>query len=251
MKNLTSTYITRRLADLQMTSFRDDEFARVFGIDRAGAYQVLHRLARSGLVRRLAPGRYVLDAPGGEPAAASPFFLATRIAEPSYVGFWSALHRYGWTEQAPREVLVATTRRSGRRRIGPVAVRLVRLRPARFFGYTTEREGRFEFPIAEREKAIVDGVLLPPLCGGMGIVAGALHEALSELDQDRLEAYAVRTGVRSVASRLGHLLAREGVAADPLLPARSAAYVRLEPRGPRRGRYDPRWRVIDNLPEAR
>jgi len=26
--------------------------------------------------------------------------------------------------------------------------------------------------------------------------------------------------------------------------------VKLDPRGPRRGRYDARWRVIDNLPEA-
>lgn len=250
MKNLTSTYIIRRLSELEMTAFGDVEFGRVFGLRGPQAHQVLHRLARTGLVHRIAPGRYVLGGPGEGAAMGQPFFLATRIVEPSYVGFWSALAYYGWTDQVPREVLVATTRRSGRRRIGRVAVRFVRLRPARFFGYTAVREGSLEFPLAEREKSIVDALLLPELCGGMELVAGALQEALPQLDRPKLEEYAVRTGVRSLASRLGHLLAASGADSEALVAARSRAYVKLDPRGPRRGRYDSRWRVIDNLPEG-
>jgi len=250
MKNLTSTYILRRLTDLQMTSFRDEEFGRIFGLTRPQAYQVLHRLAGSGLVHRIAPGRYVVGGPGEGTALGQPFFLATRIVEPSYVGFWSALHYYGWTEQAPREVFVVNTRRSGRRTVERIAIRFVRLRPSRFFGYASARSGNVEFPVAEPEKAIVDSLLLPELCGGMELVAGALREALPGLERPKLEAYAARTAVRSLASRLGFLLARSGVESEALRTTRSAVYVKLDPRGPRRGRYDSRWRVVDNLAET-
>lgn len=250
MKNLTSTYIVRRLTDLQMTSFRDEEFGRIFDLSLPQTYQVLHRLARSGLLHRIAPGRYVVGGPGEGAALGQPFFLATRIVEPSYVGFWSALHYFGWTEQAPREVLVANTRRSGRTRLGRTAVRFVRLRPSRFFGYAAVRTGTVEFPVAEPEKAIVDAFLVPALSGGIELVAAALREALPDLDQPKLEAYVTRMAVRSLASRLGHLLARSGVESEALHASCSAVYVKLDPSGPRRGRYDSRWRVLDNLREA-
>lgn len=250
MKNLTSTYIFRRLAGLQMTSFRDEEFCRIFGLSRPRGYQVLHRLAASGLLHRVASGRYVVGSSGDGMAVGEPLFLATRIVEPCYVGFWSALHYYGWTEQAPRMVFIANTRLSGRRNVGTIAVRFVRLRPPRFFGYAAARQGNLEFPVAEPEKAIVDSVLLPELSGGMGLVAGALREAMPDLDRPKLEAYATRVAVRSLASRLGFLLARSGTESEALRTAASSVYVRLDPRGLRRGRYDSRWRIVDNLPEA-
>ncbi len=250
MKNLTSTYIIRRLAELQVTSFRDQEFRRLFHLNPPQAYHVLHRLARSGVVHRIAPGRYVLGGPGPGAALGQPFFLATRIVEPSYVSFWSALHYYGWTEQAPRVMLVATTRLSGRRKLGPVAVRFVRLRPSRFFGYAAVRQGDVEFPMAEPEKAVVDSFLLPDLSGGMELVASAFQEALPGLDRPKLEAYATRTGVRTLASRLGYLLARSGTESEALRASTSSVYVRLDPRGPRRGRYDSHWHVVDNLAGA-
>ncbi|HYM39068.1 MAG TPA: type IV toxin-antitoxin system AbiEi family antitoxin [Thermoplasmata archaeon] len=250
MKNITSTYIIRRLAELQVTSFRDEEFSRLFGLTRTRGYQVLHRLVGSGLLHRIARGRYVVGGPGEGTALGQPFFLATRIVEPSYVGFWSALAYYGWTEQAPRVIFVATTRRSGRKVMGAVSVRFVRLRPSRFFGYAAVRQGNLEFPMAEPEKAIVDSLLLPEHSGGMELVASALREALPGLDRSKLESYAMRTGVRSLASRLGYLLERSGIASESLRPASSSVYVKLDPRGPRRGCYDSRWRVLDNLPEA-
>lgn len=233
-----------------MVSFRNEEFCRLFGLSRAQGYQILHRLVGSGLLYRIALGRYIVGGPGEGSPLGQPFFLATRIVEPSYVGFWSALAYYGWTEQAPRIVFVATTRRSGRRALGRISVRFVRLQPSRFFGYATVRQGNLEFPVAEPEKAMVDSLLLPEHSGGMELVAEALQEALPGLDRPKLEAYAVRTGVRSLASRLGYLLARSGIASEALRTAGSSVYVKLDPRGPRRGRYDSRWRVLDNLPEV-
>lgn len=232
-----------------MDAFDNDEFARLFHLAPAQAHRVLHRLTSAGALKRLTKGRYVFAALGDAPVLGQPFFLGTRLVEPSYVSFWSALHYYGWTEQAPRLVFVANTRLSRRRTVEPYAFRLVKIPPKRFFGYTLAREADVEFPMAEPEKAVVDSLYLPGHAGGMEVVSSALGEAVESLDLPRLEAYAAKMGVRSLASRLGYLLERSHVESRELERAGSAAYIPLDPRGPRRGRFNARWKVIDNLPE--
>ena len=249
-KNLTLTYISRSLAQWDVETFRDKEFARLFQLRPEQTYGVLHRLVSVGILRRLANGRYLFVGLSGSPAEAQPFYLGTRLVEPSYVSFWSALHYYGWTEQAPRMILFATTRVSGRRRVGSYSFRFVKLAPSRFFGYAAVRDGNLEVPLAEPEKAIVDSLYLPLTAGGMGLVASALPESLATLDVARLQSYAARMGTRSLVSRLGHLLARLGIDAEILLPRASSVYVKLDPHGSRRGRYDARWKVIGNLREV-
>lgn len=246
-KRLTTAYILSRFDELGVEAFRMEEFRRLFDLPPQKAYAVLHRLAAGGVVRRIGKGRYVVVGLGRREVLGQPFFLASRLVEPSYVGFWSALHFYGWTEQVPRVVFVANTRRTGRRTIEAFRVRLVKLSPTRFFGYTTARQGDLEFPMAEPEKAIVDGLYLPEHSGGVGLVAEALGEAIGALDRDRLVSYAASIGVRSVCSRLGHLLRGLGVEASDLRTCASRTYVKLDPSGSRRGRYDAEWRVIDNL----
>jgi predicted transcriptional regulator of viral defense system len=84
----------------------------------------------------------------------------------------------------------------------------------------------------------------------MAEVAKAAAAALAELRVPVLGEYAARMGVRSVSSRLGFLLERGGADAAGLRPLASRSFVKLDPEGSRRGRFDGRWRVIDNLGEA-
>src|SRR3990172_3232881 len=118
-KYLMTNYILRRLRTAGVTTLDAGEFRRLFDL----------------------------------PAPRAPLVLATRLVEPSYVSFWSALHFYGWTEQAPRQIQVANTRWSGRRRLDAYAFSLVRVAPRRFFGYALAREGEVEFPVAEPERS--------------------------------------------------------------------------------------------------
>ncbi|OGS49679.1 MAG: hypothetical protein A3K65_09650 [Euryarchaeota archaeon RBG_16_68_12] len=245
-KNLSTTYIIRRLRALGASAFSTREFQDLFGVRPEEAYRVLHRLAGADAVRRIRQGLYVLVAHDDEVLGHS-LYLGTRLVEPSYVAFWSALHFRGWTEQAPRVVFIANRRRSGTRAVGAHRFRLVRVSPRRFFGYEEAREGPFAFPVAEPEKAIVDALCAPGLSGGAGLVASALGEALPSLDLERLLEYGTRMGSRTLCSRLGYLLERSGAAAEPIREAASAAYVKLDPAGPRAGRFVARWRIIDNL----
>ena len=248
VEQLTTIYILRRLEDAGGRAFSAQEFARLFRLEGGRAHQVLYRLEKRGILRRFKRGRYVVLGPGGREVLGQAFFLGTRLVEPSYVSFWSALHYYGWTEQAPRVVSVANTKRSAEARVETFSIRLVKLRTARFFGYTTEAQGTYGFPIAEPEKAILDSLLLPSRSGGVEEAAKALAEASGGLRLERLESYAIQLKSETVVSRIGHLLAGVGIESKTLKPFGAKFYVRLDPSLARRGRYDSEWHVIDNLP---
>ena len=243
----TSNYILRRLVDVGATGFTASEFGRILQLRMERAYQILHSMERAGFLKRVAQGRYVVVGYGRGEILGEPFFLGSRLVEPSYVSFWSALHYYAWTEQAPRLVFVANTRRSGTRRVDAYAFRLVRLAASRFFGYEAARRASFDFPIALPEKAIVDSFFLPANAGGVRIAAEALQEAFDGLDLRRLEDFALSMGSRTLCSRLGFLLSASGASSERLRGDASRTYVKLDPSGPRRGRFDSRWKVIDNL----
>lgn len=246
-KKLTTTYILSQLSERDVDAFETDEFRRLFALSPERTHAVLHRLTSVGVLHRLGRGRYVVVGLGRGEVLGHPFFLATRLLEPSYVSFWSALHFYGWTEQVPRTVFLANTRLSGLRRIASYRIRLVRLARNRFFAYTAARQGDFAFPVAEPEKAIVDAIYLPQYAGGMGLVAEALVEAVEILDGERLAAYAATMGVRSLCSRLGYLLRGLGTQVRGLKGCASRSYVKVDPSASRRGRFDAEWHVIDNL----
>lgn len=246
MKKISTYYILNRLAELGVVGFREEEFRRLFGLEAIRTHRVLHRLAAGGHVHRLANGRYVVSGPRAADTLGHSLFLATRLVEPSYVSFWTALNYYGWTEQAPRSVFVANTHRSASRAVEAHRIRLVKLPTKRFFGYEMAKEGPVAFPIAQPEKALVDSLYLPSCAGGADLVARALEEALPSVSVERLQEYGARMRVRTLASRLGYLLESHGVSAEALRTSASSTYVKLEPTGPRRGRFVARWRVIDN-----
>ena len=248
-QKLTTSYILRRLRELGMRAFEGAEFSRVLGLDRERAYKALGRLVTSGYLERVGRGSYVVvDLTEG--ALAEPFSLGTRLVTPSYVSFWSALDVLGWTEQMPRQALLATTKRSRRTRIGAFSLRFVRLAPSRFFGYVRTGRGSWAYPIAEPEKAILDCMYLPRYAGGMEEVGKALGEAIPRLSIALLTEYAARMGSRSLCSRMGFLLEGHGIDAGALQASASRTFVMLDPEGPRRGRFDARWHVIDNRSEG-
>ncbi len=246
MNLLTSTYIRRRLAGLGARVLTAEEFRRLFELRRPAAASLLHRLTRGGVATRLRRGEYVFEGSGVEEALSSPLFLGPRLVPPSYVSFWSALHHYGWTDQVPRTTFVATTRRSRRLRWQRFEWRFVSLAPHRFFGYRTARQGSLEFPVAEPEKAIVDAFLCPTHCGGTGLVLAASSAALGDLNLERLGEYVARIGSASLAQRLGFVLEEFGAPVEPARWLVGPTFAKLDPSGPRRGRFASRWKIIDN-----
>jgi predicted transcriptional regulator of viral defense system len=111
------------------------------------------------------------------------------------------------------------------------------------YGYLRVFLGGAAASVAEKEKAIVDTLLLP----GRAPLDEAMTCIRSGVDVDRAFGYARRTGRQAVVKRLGFLLSRAGLGPDTSEAGRlSGTYVPLDPALPRRGAFDRNWRIIVN-----
>jgi predicted transcriptional regulator of viral defense system len=162
------------------------------------------------------------------------FLIGSSINWPSYLSFRSALNYYGFTDQMPRTIYFAST--GYHKPVGDF--RFVTLSKKRFFGYV----GSAGFAIADKEKAIIDSLLLPRHSGGMKQVSTALSEALAGLNKKRLVDYALRMDSKAVIRRLGFLLEENGARAPRILRgAIGAGFERLDPSQGAKNDYNKTW----------
>ena len=146
---------------------------------------------------------------------ANPLFIACHLVSPGYVSYWSALHSYGFTEQVPLTVYVATTRKKAPVAYAGQRFRFVTVQPRKFFGYRREQVGGLPVLIADEAKALIDSLSEPEYAGGIAEVAKALRTAIETTDLNTLVEYANRLGDKTLGSRLGYLLGLFGHAVAP------------------------------------
>jgi predicted transcriptional regulator of viral defense system len=158
---------------------------------------------------------------------------------------------------------------------GDFKVRFVKVAGRLVFGYLRVLRQGAAANVADKEKAVIDTLLLP----GYAPLDEAAACIRSGIDLKRAMEYARRTGRQAVVKRLGYLLTKfagtprasalggtgrgelcetppasagGGIASAGLRPdgpmagRLSGTYVPLDPSGPRRGAFDREWRVIVN-----
>lgn len=259
--------LVRKLAgegDRIFTSARARELAPAVGLSEGYLRQALHHLAKSGWVVRLRKGLYALSStvPGVTPA--HEFEVAMALVAPAAISHWSALHHHGLTEQAPRKVFVLTTtetsvpRRRGTKAkrvrdgypVGDTIYHFVQVKPDRFFGTERVWIGDARVTITDPERTLLDGLSMPQYCGDFAEVLHAFEVKGADLDLQRTIGYARKLDA-ATAKRLGWVLEHQGVGSSKLeqlagLPING--YRKLDPTGPRKGPYHPRWMIQENLP---
>lgn len=240
--------IARDLSRRDLFYFTPRLLADLFELDLPRVYRLLARLKDAGLIAEVEKAKFLLLGLEPERVLSNPLFIASHLATPGYVSYWSALHFYGFTEQVPQTTFVATTRKKPPVVFRGRHFRFVFVKPARFFGYRRERVGDLPALVADEAKAILDSLEQPRYAGGIGQVARALRTALDGLDVATLVEYANRMANKSLGSRLGYLLERFGRPADGLL--RSDSPVKLDATRPRAGPTVSPWRVIVNAAES-
>lgn len=217
--------------------FRPRDVRRFLGISARNTYRILDNMVEKGLARRLARGTYVLSETYD---SRDSYEIVSHVEPASYVGFWSALHYHGMTEQVPRTIFVAVTKQKRSIDVQGQPVTFVRVKPESFFGY--DRYG--DVVASDPEKTVIDCLRLPEHAGGIRHV----YEAISdEIDVRRLVEYAERLGSGAVAARAGYLLEREGLldGGGRLLDLVSS-YTELDPSGERTN-PESRWKLYVNV----
>jgi len=246
--NLAPISIIRQLRQRDLFYFTPRMLDDLFALGRDRVYRLVARLKEERLIIEAEKGKYLLLGLEPERVLSNPLFIASHLVKPAYVSYWSALHFYGFTEQVPLTVFVVTTKKKRPVSFRGLHFRFVTVQPHKFFGYRRETVGELPVLIADEAKTLVDSLDQPRYAGGVAEVAKALRAALEVIDVPTLVEYANRMRSKSLGSRLGYLLERLAHPVEGLI--HSASPVKLDPARPRNGPYEPRYRVVINVPEA-
>ncbi len=202
--------------------------AHSLGLSRSHAYRLLHELTRSGYIRRLPKGLYVVESPiagGLEPHS---FSIATHLVRPSAISHWSALHQWGLVEQVPFVVTASTPKvvvtPEMRKKRAPTGVhrgehaawivdgvryQFIRIRPRDMFGIEEVWvDARTQVPMFDKERALLDAFSHLRDFGAGGLGEQILAEHPEEIDGEKLLRYTETMGRPRVSARVHQALAR-------------------------------------------
>lgn len=139
--------------------------------------------------------------------------------------------------------------------------RFVHTAPERFFGLNTTVIDDEPVVITDIHRTVIDCLNRPDLCGGVIEAAKAVYYYAQRQDSSpqRLNEVGARLGNRTVFKRLGYLVQLLAIEdASPSAGWRdslavwgsqlSAGFARLDPRLPKQGTLDHRWRLQINVP---
>lgn len=178
------------------------------------------------------------------------FVIASSLAKPYYIGFWSTLNYYGFSEQIPRTTFVATTQIVKPLEILDSNYYFVELVKRKFFGIKRIEIDRRKINISGPDKTMVDCLDHLEHCGGIDELARAIYFSHQELKLRRMKNYAVKMNNVTVLKRLGYILDKTGLLGnyeaifEGFRP--SQGYSLLDPLSPRKGKYDSRWNLLIN-----
>jgi len=234
------------------------EIVQLLGVTPKAADHIIHSLRHKGWIERASWGKYLLIPPDQGPEAlgdSNLMALASRIAEPYYIGFGSAATHYGLTTQHRNVIWLVTPQRLRDRRAGDADVRIVNPAPRKFFGFGPVDVLGYKLMMSDREKTVIDCIDRPDLCGGEGEAAYILATASRRMEWRKAVGYLEQIGSRALMQRFGWLADHAGAempAAERERLQHSVGRARRAFLGPA-GRidnsvsYDETWRLLVNV----
>lgn len=222
--------VLEKLESEGLSVFRVSDVSLLMGFSRAKTYNALKALKKKGAIFSVQSGFFAM-------AQASEFAIGAKLNWPSYLSFWSALNYHGFSDQAPKTLFFASTKRKRPAK----GYRYVVLSRKRFFGYFSAGE----VVVAEPEKAIIDSLLFPRYAGGLKEIFFSLKAGIGEMDSGKLAGYALRVDSRAVARRLGFLLEECNFKGrgelESLFRHRGRGFELLDPSLKRKNNFNKKW----------
>ena len=231
---------------------RDKE---IFTIDDAreiidNPKKILYMLSKKGWILPLKRGLYAIvpmeiGPKGADSFIIHDFIVASYLAKPYYIGYWSALNYHGLTDEIPRTVFIANLKAKKPLKILHSEFYFVKLSKKKFFGFKPiDIEGR-KINISDREKTIADCLDHPEHAGGIDDVAKAIFFNHKELNLELIEEYLTRMGNLTALKRFGYILEVCNIEYKiKTVPLKS--YSIFDPLSPRKEVYNSRWKLVIN-----
>jgi predicted transcriptional regulator of viral defense system len=197
------------LAEQKRREVGRSEIIKLLGASAKAADNVIESLRRKGWLERASWGEYLVIPPDQGPDAMGEtnlLALASRIADPYYIGYGSAAGYFGLTTQHRRVIIVVTPVRVRARRIGEGRARIVNPKLGKFFGFSPVDVFGYQVMMSDREKTAIDCIDRPALAGGVGEAASILAAASRRLDWPKATEYLLRIDSTALVRRFGWLM---------------------------------------------
>jgi predicted transcriptional regulator of viral defense system len=255
----TESSLLASLAEEGKNIFTLNDITNKLDTPYKNAKVVANRLVKKKWLIPLTRGKYLivpLEAGVRSEYTEHEFIIASHLADPCYIGYWSALNFHGFTEQVPMNIYVATTKRLKDRTILDTRIRFISLIKRKFFGFEKESVSNTIINISDKEKTLADCLDHPEYCGGISEIAKSLWNAKDEISTEKLVDYSLRMGNSAILKRLGFLLELLQIDVSEKLMKKirghlKKGYVLLDPIEEKYGSYSTRWRLLVNVPEHR
>ncbi|TKX80296.1 type IV toxin-antitoxin system AbiEi family antitoxin [Halorubrum sp. SD626R] len=221
------------------------------------AREIASRLTGKGWLDRLFPGTYlIIPLTAGEEAmyTTHEYLIAGHVAEPMYIGYYSALNHHGLTEQVPRTVYVVTPTRAQSREIHSVPYRVTTVTERKFFGFEPTSVEGTTVQVSDLEKTLVDCADHPKFCGGLRELATAMRTADDRgCDWDTVGEYLKRLDNGAATKRIVYLADQFGIdlpTREELVASFTSGYSSLDPTRPDTGSTNSTYRLRINVKSA-
>lgn len=249
----TESYLLSKLSEEETEIFTVKEVSKALNKSYAVSRKIISNLKAKRWLERIDTGKYLilpLSAGVRPKYTEHEFIIGSKLIEPYYISYWSALNYHHMTEQIPFSVFIATTKRKSNRKILDVNYIFVALSKKKFFGYSNVTIAGKAVLISDREKTIADCLDHPEYCGDITEAAKALKSR--NISFERIVDYAIKMGNATILKRLGYL--SEALKLNPgdkimkkMLKNISRGYSVLDPSlTSRKGAYNERWRLLVN-----
>jgi predicted transcriptional regulator of viral defense system len=246
-------FLLSELARLDKRLFTADDARKIVG---HSPYLILHRLKKKKWILQLKRGFYAIvpleiGPKGADSYIIHEFVIASYLADPYYIGFWSALNYHGLSDQIPATVFVATAVPKPNMVIMNSKYVFIQLKKDKFFGLDEIEIETRKVNISNKNKTIVDCLEHPEHAGGIDEVARAIYFGHQELDFALIKEYGLKIKNGAVFKRLGYILEATGLfekyAATFQDVPLTSGYSWLDPLGPRQGKHLHKWKLLVNV----
>lgn len=224
--------------------------------DPAAVRRLLSDMTKRGLILRIKDGLYTIIPYEKDAESFFPdwHLTAEALVKPQeyYIGFYSALDIHGLITQPSLVEQVVTEKQvvPKYRIIKKVRFEFITV-GKRFFGYNRTWVDNFnKVYCSDLEKTILDCLYLPGNANGVSEIVKAINKSISKINREKLLAYLQKFKSQAVTKRLGFILENMNELRDvreKINNEISSSYTLLDSSLPKKGKYNARWKIIDNI----
>lgn len=248
------SHLVTELIKAKKVVFTIKEASEILNANNEQVKKLCYKLVQKGWLKRIEKGKYFLiplEIKTGEPYTENQFQIASILIAPYYIGFWTMLNYYGYTEQLANTVFIASSKRKKSFNLLGVEYKFINTPSYKMFGIVEIKINDAPVNVSDKEKTLLDCLDHPEYSGGIIEAAKGIWNAREDIHFAKMLEYTQNMRNSAIAKRLGYLIElldlAERFRIERLKTLIANGYSPLDPLMPKKGHYNSRWNILVNI----